>query len=509
MLFQEKVMKKRFFQGSLLGLAAALTLAVAPCTVFFAGQHPVYAGTARSISVRTQTQLNHALKSKHVKTIKVTQGSKSLVIPKSGRSRAAVQVNAKDLHLKVRGRTGKLTINNARSVDVSGAAPSVRISGRDTGLILQRRAKVKNVSINGNGIRVQSSTDADIQSTGKHTNIQLRHGAENTDVDLTGSGSVSSVMNNTSSDVDLNIDDSNNILHVGSVYSGTDGNSEKQSSPLADDNPLRNYQGVVNDGFLSLEIHGCGTYSKLSCNERVHGWYHNSSTGTDYECYFNVNGDTIETEHHNNPYYEKNYLGNAAFRIVERTDSGITLQSMNNIYGDEGTTYTFSTDPNENKIKTNNEPIDSSNPLYPFTGRTESGALSLDIHGSGAFSSYSSGNKVHGWYQNSDTNSNFECHYIVNGDIITVQALVNNPRNQGCRGDATFRIISDTADALTLQSTSDTYGDNGQTYVFYKPGREPSKSDLNNPDENRNQSSASEKPETPSTQESSAAETVL
>lgn len=61
-------MKKRVFQGGLIGLAAAVTLAMVPCTIAQAVSNPVYAGTSKSVSVRTQTQLNRALKSKRVKT---------------------------------------------------------------------------------------------------------------------------------------------------------------------------------------------------------------------------------------------------------------------------------------------------------------------------------------------------------------------------------------------------------------------------------------------------------
>lgn len=726
-------MKKRVFQGGLIGLAAAVTLAMVPCTIAQAVSNPVYAGTSKSVSVRTQTQLNRALKSKRVKTIKISKGSRSLSIPKSARSSAFVQVNAKNLQLKVLGRIGKLNVNSAKSVDVSGTAPSIRVPAGNTGVILRRGSHIKSVAISGNSVRILSSTGADIHTSGKRTNVQLRRGAEKTDVTLQGSGAVSSVMNNTNSNVDLNVDDTDNILHAGSVYSGADENSGKQDSPLPNDNPLRNYQGMVNDGSLSLEIHGCGQYSSLSTSAKVHGWYHNSasgtdfeccflvsggkirtsrienknfeknykgeaafdivsvsdssmtikstddtygdngvtytlpfdadteqfdaskavdptnpmrqfqgsvssgnitleihgsgqfaslssgnsihgwyrnsrthtdyecrfnrkgntiravhisnrnyeknylgeasfvildygegflklrstsdvygdkgteytfcsygnygdpvnadnplvsfsgradddnggdvsleihgsgqfaymsygnsihgwyhnsSTGTDYECRFNVSGDKIETEHIDNPNYEKNYLGNAQFKIVGKTGDGITLKSMNNIYGDEGKTYTFSSGQNGDGQENTDMPVDSSNPLYPFTGMTSSGNLNLEIHGSGTFSSYSFGNKVHGWYHNTATGSDFECYYIVDGDSITVKALKSNRLNRGCLGNAAFRIVSDTDDALTLQSTSDTYGDNGQTYVFYKPGHEASKSDVKkNPDENKN-----------------------
>ena len=741
-------MKKSFFQGGLLSLAAAVVLVTVPYTMFFAGESPVYAGTTATVSVRTQKQLTRALKSKRVRTIKVTPGSRSLVIPQSVRSKAKLQVNAKNLQLKVRGRTGKLTVSRAKSVDVSGATPSVRVQSENTGLILRRKAKVKNVSISGSAVRLLSSTNADIRSTGKHTSIQLLRGAEKTDVDLQGSGTASSVMNNTGSNVDLDVDNSDNILHAGSVYSGTDRNAGKQDSPLPNDNPLRNYQGMVNDGSLSLEIHGCGQFSGLSNSSRIHGWYHNSASGTDFECYyllsggkiktsriknsnfernfkgeaafdivsvndfsmviksannaygdkdvtytlpfdadteqfdaseavdptnpmqqfqgrvtsgdltleihgsgryaslssgnsihgwyrnnrthtayecrfnrkgaairavhlnnpnyekkylgeasfvildygegflklkstsdtygdkgtvytfakhanfgdpvnennplisfsgrvdddnggdvsleihgsgpfasmsygdsihgwyhnsatgtayecrFNVSGDTIETEHVNNPNFEKNYRGNAQFQITEKTDGRITLKSMNNFYGDEGKTYTFTAGDEQN---TTGAPIDNSNPLYPFTGKTSSGTLDLEIHGSGTFSSLSYGNKVHGWYHNSATGSYFECSYIVDGDSITVKPLKSNQFNRGCLGDATFKIISDNDDALTLQSTSDTYGDNGQTYVFYKPGHEPSKTDVkNNPNENENTNPEQNQP----TQNQAAEETA-
>ena len=55
-------MKKSFFQGGLLSLAAAVVLVTVPYTMFFAGESPVYAGTTATVSVRTQKQLTRALK---------------------------------------------------------------------------------------------------------------------------------------------------------------------------------------------------------------------------------------------------------------------------------------------------------------------------------------------------------------------------------------------------------------------------------------------------------------
>lgn len=45
----------------------------------------------------------------------------------------------------------------------------------------------------------------------------------------------------------------------------------------------------------------------------------------------------------NNSNHNKNYLGMAEFQIVDYNNKSITLKSMNNVYGDEGKTYVFTT----------------------------------------------------------------------------------------------------------------------------------------------------------------------
>ena len=267
-------------------------------------------------------------------------------------------------------------------------------------------------------------------------------------------------------------------------------------------NPMQQFQGRVTSGDLTLEIHGSGRYASLSSGNSIHGWYRNNRTHTAYECRFNRKGAAIRAVHLNNPNYEKKYLGEASFVILDYGEGFLKLKSTSDTYGDKGTVYTFAKHANFG------DPVNENNPLISFSGRVDDdngGDVSLEIHGSGTFSSLSYGNKVHGWYHNSATGSYFECSYIVDGDSITVKPLKSNQFNRGCLGDATFKIISDNDDALTLQSTSDTYGDNGQTYVFYKPGHEPSKTDVkNNPNENENTNPEQNQP----TQNQAAEETA-
>ena len=56
-----------------------------------------------------------------------------------------------------------------------------------------------------------------------------------------------------------------------------------------------------------------------------------------------THGSMLYVTYINNSNHNKNYLGMAEFQIVDYNNESITLKSMNNIYGDEGKTYVFTT----------------------------------------------------------------------------------------------------------------------------------------------------------------------
>lgn len=226
------------------------------------------------------------------------------------------------------------------------------------------------------------------------------------------------------------------------------------------DNQLKIFSGCVSSYPLTLEIHGCGMFSKMSHGNKVHGWYRNDSTDTAYECFYIVDGNKVKAACVENTNYNKNYKDDAEFEITDSSSTSVTMRSTNNVYGDVGTTYTFKT----SSIEDSTGEVAPDNPLKIFSGSVEYGSLKMEIHGSGAHSYLSHGNKIHGWYYNSTTGTAYEAWLLVDGDSIQCSRIVNKGYEKKYLGDAEFKIIASDSTSVTLQSMNNVYGDEGATY---------------------------------------------
>lgn len=247
---------------------------------------------------------------------------------------------------------------------------------------------------------------------------------------------------------------------MGAVYVFRAGNSGGDTrEPVNPDNPLVMFKGPTSDGFLQLDIHGSGKYSDISYGNSIHGWYHNLKTGTDYECRYVVEGNTVTATYIENINFNKNYLGEAEFEIVAYDSHSVTMKSVNDIYGDSGTEYVFV--PCETT-----GPVNPDNPLTVFSGPTSAGGLKLEIHGSGTYSRYSHGDSIHGWYHNRKTGTDYECRFVVYGNHIVASYVNNRQCNKNYLGTAQFEIVSYDSTSVTLKSVNDIYGDIGTVYVF-------------------------------------------
>lgn len=448
-------------------MAIAMIIAFTPMT-------GVYAASRTTTTVSNQKQLTRALKNKSIKGITISTSKKvSLTISKGNYKNKNITVKGKKLTVTNKGKTGKIHVSSARKFVQQGDTPTINDSADDSYLILQHGSDTDKVVTNGNDIRIADDAPTDINANDS-INAKIDNGAENTDVTLNDQGKYSSVVNTSDSKIDLDVDDSANKLAPGDVYSATKEGSG--TSNVDEDIPLRNYSGMVKCGALSLEIHGCGEFGDLSSGNRIHGWYHNLTTDTDYECFFVVNGSNITAEHIDNENYEKNYRVDATFTIKSTDESSMTIVSTSDAYEDNGAEYTLYYNDNssdegdisddDSGLDEGNGDVDASNPLKIFSGSVSSFPLSLEIHGCGALAYMSHGNRIHGWYNSEKTKSSYECWFIVDGTTITTEKIDNPNYTKNYLGNASFEITEYTNKSVTLKSTNGVYDDEGATYTF-------------------------------------------
>ena len=443
-------------------------------------------------TVRTQKQLDRALKNSKVKKIVIRTGAKKTFrIGKKKYKSKQIVLNAGKATLRTSGtvksitvaagkelvqngyaekittkakgvnvvlnagaRAGSLTVcGNASAVDLkkNSSVRTLKVKGKDAGIQIGKKSTVKQVMITGDNARIQDYGKANIRANNSVTAVVDGSSAA-TDVDLDGEGVYSSVINRTKKSIELDIDDDTVELSPGEVYSMA--------------NPLKKFSGMMKCGDICLEVHG-GDLSNMSAGEKVHGWYHNIATGTDYECYFVARDSVITAKRVKNKNFEKNYQGNARFTIVSYDDDSITLASVNDKYGDKGTKYTFINTDSSYQLGPGQEPVGADNPLRIFGGGTNTdNGVWLEIHGTGVFANMSGGNKIHGWYHNTNTGTDYECRFVVDGNNIAVNRIVNTNYEKNFLGEASFEIVSANSSGIVLRSTNAVYGDEGTEYTF-------------------------------------------
>lgn len=217
--------------------------------------------------------------------------------------------------------------------------------------------------------------------------------------------------------------------------------------PVNKDNPLYNFSHYTESENLTLHIDGSGVYSDRSHGDSIHGRYENEDTGTSYECYFIVCGDTIHAVMSISS-SNRRYEGNAEFMIVDENRDSITLRSMNNNYGDEGREYTF-TKPHEPAQIPETALSDASGYLVCNNVRLHVSSYGTNI-----------------WYENSKTGTSYDGHGKYEGNRITIEN--GSGRGKRYRGDAEFEVVSSDQYTVVLKSMNDNYGDLGEIYTFYK-----------------------------------------
>lgn len=449
-------MCKSIKRGLVMLIAFAMVVMYMPAT-------PVYAASRTTATVSTQKQLAKALKKKSIKTITISTSKKtSLAIPKGNYKSKKITVKGKKLTVTNKGRIGKVTVRSAVKFSQSGRSSSINDQADDSYLVLNKNSDTDNVNTSGEDIRIIDNAKTDITADDSVTAI-IGSGAEGTTVDLNDEGTESSVLNKSDNNVKLDVDDESNNLSPGATYNGM----QSDNSQVDESNPFKNFCGMTQSGSLSLEIHGYGNFASMSSDSRIHGWYHNMTTGTDYECFFIIDGRNVAVEHVYNPNYEKNYKGDAAFEITATDGTSMTIKSTNDTYGDNGTEYKFQYDTNSNNNNSSGSTVDQDNPLKIFSGCTSSYPLDLEIHGCGMFSNMSQGNSIHGWYRNNTTGTAYECRYIVNGSSVTTEHIDNCNYEKNYLGNAAFEITAHTDSSVTMKSTNNVYGDEGTSYVFW------------------------------------------
>ena len=352
-------------------------------------------------------------------------------------------------------RAGSLTVaGNDSTVDLKkkSSVRTLKIKGKEAGVHIGKRSTVKNVLITGKDARIQDDDNTNIKAENSFT-AMVNGSSTVTDVDLDGEGIYSSVINRTGKSIDLEIDEDAVELSPGEVYSMT--------------NPFKKFSGMLKCGNVCLEVHGSGNPLKWTKKKKVHGWYHNIATGTDYECYYISKNSVITVKRIKNKNYERNYLGNARFKIVGHDDDSITLASANNKYGDKGTKYTFINAESSYQRDPGKDPVSTGNPLRLFGGFTNTDkGVCLAIHGTGVFANMSGGNMIHGWYLNTNTGTEYECWFVVNGNCIAVSHIENTRCEKNFLGEASFEIVSANNGGIVLRSTNSVYGDEGTEYTF-------------------------------------------
>ena len=487
---------------------------------------PLVAGAASAATktVKTQKQLNAALKNSKVKTIIIkTSDSKTFRVSKKNYKTKKIILKAENATLQSKGKFYSIKVASGRKLMQRGSArmisaeaedlnvvldagshtDSLIVSGNDSDVSVNDNASVEDVSVDGDDATLhidEGSRVEQIEVTGDHARIQddestsieadegivaiIDESAADTNVALSSDGVYSSVINRTDETVDLKVEQEKIGLSAGEVYSMTDSAADVPS-PLHEGNPFRKFDSMVKCGNICLEIHGAGSFSYLSSDERIHGWYHNLATGTDYECFFMINGSEIYAERVENTGFEKNYLGDAAFRITGQDEESVTLTSVNDVYGDNGAEYSLVYPTSGYQQVPGEDAVSDDNPFRIFRSETNtSNGLWLEIHGTGVFANMSSGNRIHGWYHNTNTGTDYECRFVFDGNSITVEHIENTGYEKNFMGETSFEVVSSDSDSVTLQSTSGVYGDEGTQYTFFveKQGSDGGELEGVNPD---------------------------
>ena len=506
----------------------------------------VTAASTKSKTVKTQKQLDKALKNSKLKTIIIKSNAKqTFSIKKKNYKSKSIVLNAKKSTLNNSGAFKSISITSAKKLVQKGSVKKVtakakgfdlcfnsgahtdsltvygdnssvefnknsdvdsaNIKGADVSLEFNKNAEVDSVNVKGDDASLEFNKNADVDSVdvkGDNAEVHIDDGSNvdqisfsgensrirdeentkieaeksivaiidgsdtSTNVDLNDDGIYSSVVNRTDDSIELEIKDEKTNLPAGEVYS-MDNSNLSDSSPLSDDNPLKKFGGMVKCGNICLEIHGCGQFSYMSTDEKVHGWYHNLATGTDYECYFIVDDYKVIVSHIENINFEKNYYGDAEFTITDLYDDGISFVSGNNVYGDMGIEYSLIYSDSGYQLEPGQEQVNVDNPLRVFSGATSTdNGVWLEIHGTGIFANMSGGNKIHGWYHNQNTGTDYECRFIVDDNSITVKRIPNTGYEKGFIGETSFDIVSANNNSIVLRCTSDVYGDKGVEYTF-------------------------------------------
>lgn len=435
---------------------ALLMLSV--CCAFMSFTTDCYAATSKTVS--TQSAFEKALKSKSIKTITVkTSKSKTITVPKGNYTTKSVVVNGSKVKFVNKGKIKNLTVKAAKSVTQKGTASKITINSKNTDVLLGKSGKTKKVRNTKPGMRLMSYEETDIEADAG-ADIILKAGAEDTEVDIDTS-QYTSVVNYSKDNVTAEVNDEDKILKSGEVYS-TGEVDETTSNPVDIDSPFTKISGIQKVKGLTLEIHGYGQFAGMTTAEGVHGWYHNNGTGTDYECRYAIDGDKVIVQHISNVNFENKYLGDAEFTIAEITDEYIELVSCNDVYGDNGTSYTLYFGDGTAK---DDGTVNASNPLSIFSGLAGDYPVSMEIHGCGDYAYMSHGNSIHGWYYNSKTDTQYECVLEVEGTIVTAEKI-DNPYNKNYMGDAVFEIAASDSTSVEMRSCSNIYGDEGKVYSF-------------------------------------------
>ena len=415
-------------------------------------------------TVSTQKQLSKALKTKRIKTITIsTSKKKSITIPKGNYKSKKITVKGKKLTVVNKGKTGRITVYSVTKFTQAGSSTNITDTADDSYLVLNKGSDTDTVKTSGEDMRIVDNASTDIKSTNSATTI-VGNGAEGTTVDLDGDGTQSSVINNGDEEIKLDVDKDRNNLPPGDIYTGNKG--DNSNVQVNDTNPLKNFCGLVKSGSLSLDIHGFGKLATMSTDDKIHGWYHNMATQTDYECYFFLDGNDITAERIENANFEKNYKGDATFAIVAMDSTSMTIKSTTDIYGDNGSEYQFYYDAGFDAASDSTAGVAADNPLKIFSGGISSYPLNLEIHGSGVLSNMSHGNRIHGWYNNKTTATAYECNYIVDGNKVKAELIENVNYNKNYLGDAEFEITDSTDKYVTMRSINNVYGDEGTSYTF-------------------------------------------
>lgn len=263
---------------------------------------------------------------------------------------------------------------------------------------------------------------------------------------------------------------------------------------------------------VAFEFHGATNFMIHHAYDNwVHGWYWNYNTKSTYECIYWVHGKKITAFPVDNNYKGPNglnkpllrgcanFYGNAEFEIVSNTSTKLKIKSINNNYKDKGRIYTFPKMkkapnlkyPESDKpvVKNPVVPLSSyrkskkaseagiysyfmtylpkENPLSYFYTYVNSKNLRLVIQGCYIEDSMGQNDLAHGWYENDETNTAYECYYRLSGSRIIAERVANG-RETNFKGNAEFVIVSDDTDKLVIRSANNNYGDLNREYTLIK-----------------------------------------